>query len=51
MKIEVPLPLLPISQTYAQIDPGSLSMNPFERPGRCCPKCQHNGYMFRAEDD
>lgn len=23
-------------------------MNPFERPGRCCPKCQHTGYMFRA---
>jgi DNA-directed RNA polymerase subunit M/transcription elongation factor TFIIS len=23
-------------------------MTPFERPDRCCPKCQHNGYMFRA---
>ncbi len=23
-------------------------MTPFERPDRCCPKCQHTGYMFRA---
>lgn len=23
-------------------------MTPFERPDRCCPKCQHKGYLFRA---
>jgi DNA-directed RNA polymerase subunit M/transcription elongation factor TFIIS len=23
-------------------------MTPFERPDRCCPKCEHKGYMFRA---
>ena len=23
-------------------------MSPFERPDRCCPKCEHKGYMFRA---
>ena len=23
-------------------------MTPFERPDRCCPKCQNKGYMFRA---
>ena len=23
-------------------------MTPFERPDRCCPKCTHRGYMFRA---
>lgn len=23
-------------------------MSPFERPDRCCPKCQSQGYMFRA---
>ena len=23
-------------------------MTPFERPDRCCPECQHTGYMFRA---
>jgi len=23
-------------------------MTPFERPDRCCPKCNHKGYMFRA---
>lgn len=23
-------------------------MTPFERPDRCCPKCQHKGYKFRA---
>lgn len=23
-------------------------MSPFERPDRCCPKCQHEGYLFRA---
>lgn len=23
-------------------------MSPFERPDRCCPKCEHKGYLFRA---
>ncbi|MBA4067443.1 MAG: hypothetical protein C0501_27785 [Isosphaera sp.] len=23
-------------------------MTPFECPDRCCPKCEHKGYMFRA---
>ena len=23
-------------------------MTPFERPDRCCPKCEHKGYLFRA---
>lgn len=23
-------------------------MTPFERPDRCCPKCENTGYMFRA---
>ena len=23
-------------------------MTPFGRTGRCCPKCQNKGYMFRA---
>lgn len=23
-------------------------MTPFERPGRCCPKCEHKGYTFRT---
>jgi DNA-directed RNA polymerase subunit M/transcription elongation factor TFIIS len=23
-------------------------MTPFERPDRRCPKCEHNGYMFRG---
>ncbi len=23
-------------------------MTPFVRPDRCCPKCEHKGYMFRA---
>ena len=23
-------------------------MTPYERPDRCCPKCEHKGYMFRA---
>lgn len=23
-------------------------MTPFERPDRCCPKCQNKGYQFRA---
>ena len=23
-------------------------MTPFERPDRCCPKCENKGYMFRA---
>ena len=23
-------------------------MTPFERPDRCCPKCQNRGYTFRA---
>jgi hypothetical protein len=23
-------------------------MTPFERPDRCCPKCEHKRYMFRS---
>jgi hypothetical protein len=23
-------------------------VTPFERPDRCCPKCEHTGYVFRA---
>jgi hypothetical protein len=23
-------------------------MTPFERPDRCCPRCEHKGYLFRA---
>lgn len=23
-------------------------MTPSERPARCCPKCEHKGYVFRT---
>ncbi len=23
-------------------------MTPFVSPDRCCPKCEHKGYLFRA---
>ena len=44
-------PRCPACRYYRGVWPhvsGALWLTLFEHPGRCCPECEHKGYMFRA---
>jgi len=45
--IQTATPGMPII-TSVDSDLPETWMTPFERPDRRCPKCEHNGYMFRG---